>query len=138
MIIECQKCHRRVNIQGNWDRQATCSVCKGYFQEVGFNQRQANFNLSNQFNQIANSIPNIPHIVIGKQGVSTNKPNYPNQNQNNPNLNTQNVNLPYYNQHMQQINRENKFKKIKDYAMYFLIAVVVIFASYSIIMSFLG
>jgi hypothetical protein len=138
----CNKCKRIVDIPLNkYRNDATCSVCQGYFQELNQNQRQPqNFNLSNQFNQIANSIPNIPHIVIGKQGVSTNKPNYPNQTQYNPNLNTQNINLPYSNRQMPNYEtiRENKYKKIKDYAMYFLVGIVIIVAAGSIIMSFLS
>ena len=130
----CNKCKRIVDIPlSNYRNDATCSVCQGYFTELN-NPR--NFNLSNQFNQMSNLIPNIPHIVIGKQGINTNRQNMPIR-QNNPNLNTQNVNLPYSNQQI-EINRENKFKKIKDYAMYFLIAIVVSFAGYNIIRSFLG
>jgi len=145
MIIQCQKCHRRVNVQGNWDRQATCSVCKGYFTEL--NQRQApfrNIGLGSQFEEIGKTFQSIPHVVIGKQGINQNKPNYTPQIQNNRNLNTQNMNLPYSRQNYPQfqqneeIKRENLFKKIKDYAMYFLIGIVLIAATYGIIMSFFG
>jgi len=123
--IRCQKCGRVLQAPPNWERRATCNNCGGYFQELN-----SSYNLSNQFQQIGNQFQsNIPSIMIGKEGIYTQKQGYPNPNppsqQNMPYNPPQNVNFPHP--------EDDLYEKIRKYALWIVVSVVIGYAVWRII-----
>lgn len=148
MLIQCNKCGRRLN-NPNWINGDTCK-CGGYW--IPINQNQMG-NLGNQFEQIGNTFQdirsNIPHLYISKQGISTDQAQnpYPNQNMSpqplkmpqnthyNPNL-PQPIqqNQPYFNPNLEP---DDFYTKLRKWGIWFLVSVVICYAGYRIILSFL-
>lgn len=129
--IKCLRCNRTVNVQENWDRNATCSQCGGYFQEIS--QQSQNYSVSGQFQQLGQKIQGVPHIILDNKRIYTQKSqpliqNYP-QPQNIPYNVPQNANLPY---------TKNKYDKIKEIGLWVMVTLVVSYAAYRIILAFLG
>lgn len=111
-------------------RQIRCNNCGNVINIPDAGDNTPDYNISSQLGKAMSSFSGaIPHIIIGKQS----QPNInPQQSQNLPNLNAQNVNSP--NSRIQP----DKFDKIKEYALYFCIALIVSYAGYRLLSGFFG
>jgi len=70
MKIQCPNCKRIIDVPENWDKNATCSKCGSYFVDP-----RQNYGVSKQFQQIGQQFQgSVPHIMLGKGGLSTNRP----------------------------------------------------------------
>ena len=150
MKIQCPSC-KKILENPNWNPKDTCINCKCYFIPLQTQPIQPQSGLGQQFEQIGQSfqqMSNVPHIMIGKQGISTNQ-NQPIQQtqpiyQNNQNIQPQYPQTPQNNQfqHNPYLNpdltrKEDTFDKIRKWGFIFIIAVVVCYAGFRIISSLL-
>ena len=93
--IQCAKCKGIAFVPDNWDRNTKCGACGGYFQEVMAQQQvvypqqpvqqfqqQNPYNIVGNLEQAVSGIrENMPHIVLGKDGLTTDKNISQNKNQ---------------------------------------------------------
>ena len=109
--IQCQSCKKIVNGPDNWDKQAICTTCGSYFQEINQNPY---LNMQNQFKDIGNRFSSaMPHVYIGSGGVTSKKPNQP-------------LYFPY------QTKQEKTYAKIREVALYVCIALVAGYAAFRV------
>lgn len=127
-IIECIKCKKRMKIFGEFQRNANCSTCGSYFIQIY--PKNDNFNLSNQFQQMGNDISaNLPHIKIGKDGISTKNGQI---NRNKP-PQSNNYNNPIIDKDVFTPKQEKLLLKIKNYGIILIIALVIGYALWRLI-----
>ena len=125
MIIRCLGCKRTLN-NPNWNPKDICSFCKSNFVPI---QQSRQGNLGTQFEEIGNTFSgiNIPHIIIGNEGITTNK-QIPRKNYQNNQMNYQNN----QNQNYQETWVDKYADKIKQWALYVCISLVVGYAVWRI------
>ena len=126
--IKCNNCRRIVEVQDNWDRNATCNVCGGFFTK--FSEYNQQYKPENAFNQLGSQIRNnMPRIMLGSNGISTQnsqgqsrQPVY----QNTPHFEPPRTNLSPFEK------EERLYSRIRNIGFIVVVAAVIIYAVWRI------
>jgi len=138
MKIICPKCNRILE-NPDWNPQDTCKDCGSRF--IPLNNQGSN--LGNQFQQIgqefSNIRQNIPHLYVGKQEINTQNPMIQKKVNSTPLKTPQNAYVsgsnPYINPDLTP--KLDFYDKLRKWGILFLISVVIVYAGYRVILSFL-